>query len=197
MYCAISTRDSAILLSLDVRRPVIVEKLRNAGTKSYRTTLDNDPEILAAMSDAGIEETPSSYYEQHTGASFGDIGVATIQRLVDNPKIGGQLINAHWYVKHLGEHDGSPALSDRPLIRIRGYDHPGGAWVLPLTPKAAFIAVNHPENLKRMQRVTPQRFAKQTNYSSANQAERFVFSVDDFHERWLVNHLAPKVGIGI
>lgn len=184
---------SRLLLSLDVRRPVIVKKLRNAGTKSYRATLDNDPEILAAMSDAGIEETPSSYYEQQTGASFEDIGVATIQRLVDNPKIGGQLINAHWYVKHLGEHDGSLVLADRPLIRIRGYDHPGGAWVLPLTPKAAFIAVNHPENLKNFKRATPQRFAKLTNVGSTKQAECFVFSVDESHERWLGKYLAPDI----
>lgn len=187
---------SRLLLSLDVRRPVIVEKLRNAWTETYKASLDNDPEILSAMSEAGIGETPSSYYERHTGASFEDIGIATIQRLVDNPKIGGQLINAHWYVKHLGEYDGSLVLADRPLIRIRGYDHPGGAWVLPLTPKAAFIAVNHLENLKRMQRVTPQRFAKQTNYSSAGQAERFVFSADNFHERWLSKFLAPQAEAG-
>jgi len=83
-------------------------------------------------------------------------------------------------------------LSDRPLIRIRGYDHPGGAWVLPLTPKVAFIAVNHPENLRRMQCVTPQRFVKQTNYSSAWQAERFVFSIDDFHARWLAKYLSAE-----
>lgn len=182
-----------LLLSLDARRPDIVEKLREEGVQTYKTGLDSDPEILPAMMDAGIEEAPSSYYERTKGVSLEDAAVITIQRLVDNPEVGGRLINAHWYVKHLGEHDGSLVLADRPLIRIRGYDHPGAAWVLPLTPKAAFIAVNHTENLKRMQRVTPQRFAKQTNYSSARQAERFVFSVDDFHERWLVNHLAPKV----
>ncbi len=181
-----------LLLSLDMRRPAIVKKLREDGAQTYKTGLDNAPEILSAMTDAGIGEMPSFYYEQYTGASLEDVAVTAIQRIVDNPEVGGRLINAHWYVKHLGEYDGSLVLADRPLIRIRGYDHPGAAWVLPLTPKAAFIAVNHPENLKRMQRVTPQRFAKQTNYSSANQAERFVFSVNDFHERWLVNHLAPK-----
>lgn len=182
---------SRLLLSLDVRRPAIVGKLRKEGTDNYRASLDNDPEILSVMADAGIEETPSAYYERYTGSSFEDIGVATIQRLVDNPEVGGQLINAHWYVKHLGEHDGSLLLSDRPLIRVQGYDHPGAAWVLPLTPKAAFIAVNHSENLERMQRVTSQRSAKQTNISSANQAEKFVFSVDPSHERWLQKYMQP------
>ena len=185
-----------LLLSLEVRRPVIVEKLRNAGTETYRAGLDNDPDILSAMTEAGIKETPSSYYEQHTGSSFEDIGVATIQRLVDNPRIGGQIVNAHWYVKHLGEHDGSLVLADRPLIRIRGYDHPGAAWVLPLTPKAAFIAVNHSANLKNFQRATPQRFAKLTNVSSAHQAEKYVFSIDEAHERWLGKYLTPSIKSG-
>lgn len=181
-----------LLLSLDVRRPIIVEKLRNEGTETNKASFDSDPEILSVMLEAGIDEPPSSYYERHKGISFKDMGLSSIQRLVDNPEVGGRLVNALWYIKHLGEHEGSLVLSDRPLIRIRGYDHPGAVWALPLTPKAAFIAVNHPENLRRMQRVTPQRFAKQTNYSSTIQAERFVFSVDSLHERWLGKHLAPK-----
>lgn len=186
-----------LLLSLDARRPDAVGKLREGGTQTYKIGLDSDPEILSAMTDAGIGETPSSYYERQTGASLEDVALTSIQRLVDNPEVGGRLINAHWYVKHLGEHDGSLVLADRPLIRIRGYDHPGAAWVLPLTPKAAFIAVNHPENLKRMQIVPPRLFAEHTNISSASQAERFVFSVDDLHERWLVNYLAPKANFYI
>ena len=181
-----------LLLSLDARRPDTVKKLRAGGAQAFKIGLDSDPEILSAMTDAEVEEAPSSYYERQTGVSLEDVALTSIQRLVDNPEVCGPLINAHWYIKHLGEHDGSLVLADRPLIRIRGYDHPGGAWVLPLTPKAAFIAVNHPENLKRMQRVTPQRFAKQTNYSSVSQAERFVFSVDDFHEEWLAKYLSPQ-----
>lgn len=184
-----------LLLSLDARRPDTVKKLREEGVQIYKTGLDSDPENLSAMIDASIEETPSSYYERTKGGSLEDLALIPIQKLVDNPEVGGKLVNAHWYVKHLEELDGSLVLADRPLIRIRGYDHPGAAWVLPLTPKAAFIAVNHPENLKCMQRITPQRFAKETNYSSARQAERFVFSVDDFHECWLGKYLAPPPAI--
>lgn len=179
-----------LLLSLDVRRPNIVKKLREDGVQTYKAGLDSDSEILSAMSKAGIEEKPSLYYERTTGVSLEDVAFIAIQPLVDNPEIIRRLINAHWYVKHLREHDGSLVLADRPLIRICGYDHPGATWVLPLTPKAAFIAVNHHENLNRMQGVTSQRFAKEMNYSSANQAERFVFSVDDSHECWLVKRLA-------
>jgi hypothetical protein len=177
-----------LLLSLDIRRPAIVSTLRVMGRQRIAESLDGDPEILAAMEGEGLAGAPSSYIEQ-LGICLEDSALGTIQRLVDNPKIGGRLINAHWHVVRIGPFDGSLVLSDRPLIRLRGYDHPGAAWVLPLTPNAAFVALNHPSNLERIKRVAPQRFAKEVNASSVNQAERFVFCADTSHEPWLAKRL--------
>ena len=131
-----------LLLSLDVRRPAIVATLRHAGPRHIAASLDGDPEIIAAMVREGLAGPPSTYIEQ-LGMCLEDRALATIQQLVDNPEVGGRLINAHWHMVRLGLIDGTLVLSDRPLIRIRGYEHPGAAWVLPLTPKAAFVAVNH------------------------------------------------------
>jgi Protein of unknown function (DUF4238) len=178
-----------LLLSLELRRPADVRTLRDAKRRYIADSLDSDSEILAALASEGVAGMPSSYIEQ-LGVSLEDRALATIQRLVDNPQVGGKVINAHWHVVRLGPFDGSLILADRPLIRIRGYDHPGAAWVLPLTPKAAFVAVNHVANLERIKRVTPQRFAKRTNASSASQAERFVFCSERSHERWLAKHLS-------
>lgn len=38
-----------LLLSLDVRRPIIVEKLRNEGTETNKASFDSDPEILSVI----------------------------------------------------------------------------------------------------------------------------------------------------
>ncbi len=178
-----------LLLSLDMRRPGNVRMLRVTGPRYLSKCLDNDPEILAAMESDGLAGTPSSYVEQ-LGISLEDRALAGIQRLVDNPKVGGRLINGHWHIVRLGPFDGSLAVSDRPLVRIHGYDHPGAAWMLPLNPKAAFVAVNHRANLERIKRVTPQRFAKLANADSINQAERFVFCADTSHEAWLAKRLS-------
>jgi Protein of unknown function (DUF4238) len=178
-----------LLLSLDARRPVNVSKLREAVQKEFVESLDNDDEILAAFEHRAIATTPSSYTEEVLGICLEDRALSVIQRLVDNPKVAGRLVNAHWHVVRLGPGEGSLVLSDRPLIRLRAYDHPGAAWVLPLTPKAAFVAVNHEANLLRIKKATPLRFAKKTNVSSASQAERFVFSVDDHDERWIGKYL--------
>jgi Protein of unknown function (DUF4238) len=181
-----------LLLSLDVRRPVNVKRVRMEGREYFAEGLNTDPQILAAMTKLDIRETPSDYTENVLGASLEDRALAGIQRLVDNPTVGKFLINAHWDLKKLGPSDGSFVLSDRPLIRINGYDSPGAIWVLPLTTKVAFFAVNHPTNLANLRRVPAHRFANETNKASALQKEKFVFSADKNHEKWLGKYLCQN-----
>lgn len=179
-----------LLLSLEARRPNIIERLRVDAAQTMVDGLDSDDEIARAMAKLGISEKPSELYERRTKVSFEDRALAIVQKLTDNPRVGGKLINGHWMIKKLGEYDGSFVLSDRPLIRLRGFDHPGAAWALPLTPKDAFVAVNHSANMQRVLDASPQRFCKLLNASSANQAERFVFSVNSSDEGWLRRRLA-------
>ena len=145
------------------------------------------------MADVAINEKPSSYVERELGRSLEDEALTVIQGLVDNPQVGKRLINAHWGVKWLGSFDGSFVLSDRPLIRIHGYDNPGAIWALPLTPKAAFIGANHHDNYKRLMCTSAPRFAKSMNRSSTAQSERFVFSTEMDHEKWLSKRLRMNV----
>ena len=177
-----------LLLSLDARRPAIVKRLRAEGTSYLANELDSDPRIRTAMA-VFDNEKPSSYVERELGWSLEDQALTVIQGLVDNPKVGKRLINAHWGVKRLGSFDGSFVLSDRPLIRTLGYDKPGAIWALPLTPKAAFIAANHHDNYERLMRTSAPRFAKSMNRDSTAQTERFVFSTEMDHEKWLSKYL--------
>jgi Protein of unknown function (DUF4238) len=178
-----------LLLSLEWRRPTNVAKLRSGG-QHLAKCLDSDPEILAAMEDEGLSDTPSLFYEHETGALLEDRALLHIQELVDDPNVGGQLINACWHVVRLGPLDGSLILSDRPLIRIAHPAHPGAIWVLPLSPRAAFVAANDPAKIGQIKRASARRFAKECNALSASQAERFVFSADTSHEHWIGKYLS-------
>jgi hypothetical protein len=181
-----------LLLSLDARRPSIVGRLRKEGKDHLVNALNADPEIQVAMARQGISETPASFVEDRLGCSLEDRALTVIQLMVDDPKVGGRLINAHWGMRKLNNKDGSLVLSDRPLIRIHGYDRPGATWVLPLATHTAFVACNDQKNLTKLMKLSGQRFIKATNTSSAMQAERFVFCVDQSHERWLGKYLKPK-----
>ncbi|MBY0322276.1 MAG: DUF4238 domain-containing protein [Reyranella sp.] len=181
-----------LLLSLEARRPQVVDLLKQDGAKKLAEGLDEDPEIVDEMKKIGLDESPSSYFRRRAGVAFEDRALAIVQKLVDDPNVGGRVLNAHWHVKTLGEHDGTLVLSDRPLIRVRGVEHPGALWVLPLTPKAAFVAANHTENIRRIIDVPSARFAKELNASSVQQAERFVFSVLPNSAQWLEKRLRRR-----
>ncbi|MSO73814.1 MAG: DUF4238 domain-containing protein [Alphaproteobacteria bacterium] len=181
-----------LLLSLEARRPGVVTRLRMEGKGHLASELNADPLIRAAMAEQGISDTPSSYVEKQLKWSLEDRALINIQALVDNPKVGGRLINSYWDLRRLDGQDGSLVLSDRPLIRIHGYDQPGASWILPLKPHVAFIACNDLTNLTKLMKFSGQRFIKEVNKSSAAQVERFVFSIDPSHALWLSKCLKIK-----
>lgn len=182
-----------LLLSLDARRPVNVERLRTEGASDLSASLDANAEVRAALAEHGIAQDPSAYAEAELGWDFEDRALAVIKGLVNNPKVGGQLINAIWTVRTLRRYEGSLVLADRPLIRENSYASPGATRVLPLTPYAAFIACAHEGNLERLMHLSGSRFVKQVNKSSAARADRFVFSIDASHTMWLEKHLKPRL----
>ncbi len=181
-----------LLMSLEARRPKIVGLLRSQAGEVMIPGLNEDTKIQQAFAARGIVEPPSAYYERETGTSLEDHALAMIQRLVDNKEVGFWLINSFWHLVRLRPCDGSFVLGDRPLIRSQAYNHPRAAWILPLAPNAAFIAVDHKGNLQRIMEKIPARFAKRVNAASAGQAERFVFTVVDADRRWFGKYLNPN-----
>ncbi|MEO1019868.1 MAG: DUF4238 domain-containing protein [Pseudomonadota bacterium] len=178
-----------LLLSLDIRRPSIVEKVRDR-SKKYADGLNHDPMILDGKEKLGLPDKPSKLYEQLTGVSLEDVALIGIQKLVDNHEVGEILINAHWHVVRLGPSDGTLVLSDRPLIRVGDFDHPRAGWILPMSPNTAFVAVNHYANLTQIKKLSPQRFAKETNISSVRQTDHYVFAIDKSHTNWIGKHFS-------
>lgn len=181
-----------LLLSLEARRPSVVDRLRREGAAHLVSELDSDFEILAALEKRGIGDAPSTFVEEKLGWSLEDHALAIVQGLTDNPRVGHRLINSHWGIKRLDDSDGTLVLSDRPLVRHSGFDKPDAIWALPLGPQLAFIACNDQSILATLMAVSGQRFVKKMNRSSALQAERFVFSVDRSHERWLEKYLSLR-----
>lgn len=181
-----------LLLSLEARRPTNVQRLRTEVPDYFRKSLDDDPEILAAMAAAGVNDSPSKFTEKLFGVTLDDRAMLIIQKLVDNPLIGGRLINSHWQLRKLKPNHGSLMLSDRPLVRTKGFDHEGAVWFLPLSPDVAFIAANHRENARRIKKASPATFVYRANRSTAGQAEKYVFSIEDRHKAKLERYLSPS-----
>jgi hypothetical protein len=181
-----------LLLSLDARRPSSVVQIRDVGAEVIASTLNDDAEVLTAMTELGMTESPSEFYERQAGVPLADRALGIIQSLVDNPEVGKKLINAYWEVVHLKKRDTSLVLSDRPLIRAHGYNDPRALWILPLTPKIVFVAESSRTDHDRLLRTVTNRLAKKINVAGADQADRYVFSVDEAHTNWLPKYLSKK-----
>ena len=147
--------------------------------------MDGDRELLDAMEREGESDAPSDWYAKQLDQTMGDrFLVNVIQHLVDNARIGGRLINARWSLVRLSERNGTRVLSDRPVVRPRER----GAWFLPLEPKSALVVLPREHTIDAS---PAHRLAKRLNVASARQARRFVFCVEERHERWLRKHLPP------
>lgn len=168
-----------LLLSLDARRPVNVAAIKAKGARHFESEVDRDSELLEAFKREGIDKKPSEFWRDVTHAPLADHALLMIQKLVDNPKVGTVLINAHWRVYHLGSGDGSYVLSDRPLICTEGYDQPKTVWALPLSPKALFVASNSLSVIQSFDHQTPLQLRKRMNESSLNQVDRYVFMTNE------------------
>jgi hypothetical protein len=180
-----------LLMSLEARRPTVVDTLRQGGDQFTRK-LNEDPSIVAALEKAGVQETPAQFFERRSGRKLEDRALSIIQRLADNPDVGNRLVRARWVVKHLGKGAPPLILSDRPFIRFNAFDAPNAVWILPLSQTAVFLAAAHPEVLSELMKPRDDRFARLLNVSSARQVERFAFSSNSQDQNWLGKYLKPK-----
>ena len=171
-----------LLLSLEARRPPTVQKLRD-GRSFLAEAIDDDPEISHEMEAGGLSGSTS---ERMSGLE--DLTLSFIQGLVNDPNVSSRVVSLSWRVVRLGMWDGTFVLSDRPLFRLFGTYHPKASWFLPLNPKTAFYAANCSWDFERL---TTRKFAKSLNVDSVRQAEKYVFCVDDSHNRLLEKHLPP------
>jgi hypothetical protein len=179
------------LLSLEARYPEHVAKLKTEGAYALRNQLDYDPEVLQALAEPGEVRKPSAILEEDMRLDFASRALLVVQMWVENPKVGGRLVNAAWRVYHLRDSDGTLILGDRPLFRWRGFDHPDCFWLLPLTPTAVFVAANHAKTIHALNRATGLRLRKAANQNTIPQAARYVFVVDDSHNVFIEKNL-PK-----
>ena len=184
-----------LLLSLDGRRPSIISKLKSEGSAQLKSGLDNDEEIISLMAEHGIEGTPSEFFEKEADQTLEDAALLIVQNVVDNPEVGGKLVNAHWGMANVASGGVSLVLADRPLIRTHGYEHPHVVWALPITPWHLLIAANDLADLRRILNASPKTLAKKTNVSSLQQAERYVFSITDKHMPLFQKYLPSTINM--
>lgn len=176
------------LLSLDARRPENVKQLLTVASRRYRQGLNSDLDIVETVRASGEARTPSEIWEAYTGHTLEDHAMLHLQSITHGPGSTASLMAWPWLVVRFKE--GGLALSDRPLIRILGRDHPRTLWALPLSPSVALFASPSAEVLQSIQHGPEHRVRKDLNTAGADQADRYVMVSASANLAWLSKRLS-------
>lgn len=149
-----------LMLSMDARRPGNVDRLVSEGTKHFTNGLDGDAKILAEFERLGVILKPSEYFEQALVRSLADQAMLLLQSLTVIPEAGEKLFSFKWSIRRLGDGEGTFVMSDRPLMRIHGIDHPSTLWAMPLSPSAMPFASPRDDTHENIARQSARRVSQ-------------------------------------
>lgn len=164
-----------LLLSLDVRRPEWVSKLR-AGGQKLKEALNADVEVQTLASRYGITSSPADWFEDRTGVLYEDEALGLIQNLSDNPQVGNILMRCRWGLRKFSREEGELILSDRPLIRCGGTYTGNFLWLLPLSPLHLLCISPLPHVMQHFFGSAGKRIVNETNITGVLQSDTWVFS---------------------
>lgn len=181
-----------LLLSLDVRRPEWVRKLRAYG-ETLKSLIDADPEVLELATRHRIHQRPSDWFEDLTGVLYEDEALSIIQKAADNPRIGEVLMGCRWSVRTFGRGDPELTLSDRPLLRLGSTLDSRFLWLLPLSPRSLLCIAPSRNIIDRFNSTRPKQVIHETNIGGVLQSDHFVFSREVHGEGgWLAKRLRDR-----
>lgn len=173
------------LMSLEMRRPSVVEFLKSHAFRDFMEELDTDPKFLSQMEQLDIQGQPSEILSPATTPYIQDRMLLRIQRAIDDPKIGKAYLRMHWLTKKLTTGGIDLVAADRPFIRLGGIDAPNNLWCLPLDPDTVFFCSNNRNMLINLEHGNARQISKATNRHSVEQAEKFVFDKSGMNSRLL------------
>jgi hypothetical protein len=100
--------------------------------------------------------------------------------IVDSPRVGGAINQMIWGVATLTELRACFLTSDRPIVMTNGIAFPTAHIVLPIGPRAIFIAANTSWHLERLKTaLSDGSLIDHVNHVVTAQAKKFVYFVDD------------------
>ena len=104
------------LMSLRVRQPNIVSKLRTEGTHNLRQSLLNDPEQYEALAEEDDAPTLEEWVEEYFPGLIENFGLSYFPKLVDNREVGTKILHLRWWLWDFSNANHELLLADNPCI---------------------------------------------------------------------------------
>jgi len=178
------------LMSLRVRQPAIVHRLRTESSEQLEASLNQNPEEYDAIAGSGNPPTLLEWTNQKFPGLIENFGMSFFRNLVDDPKIGEKLLRMKWWLWDFARESNELLLADHPCIFTHGIDHPDVVIALPIGPRRAFMATSTDRVATIMRKQRPKDLIMRMNESSLNQARVRVYARDTAPQRFIGNRLA-------
>lgn len=178
---------SRFIVSLMLRVPRMVQKIRSHGRNVLAAGLDESPEEYLAARGDSPEATLRLWVEKNAPDLLDDLGVRTLPRLVYSEKLNGRVLGAKWATLPIsGRFD--LLISDHPLFLSGGLGT-DFLLALPISPLLLYCAFKNDATYQRLLTLRPEALARSANESTLAQAEIYAFATGASQEPFVRKHL--------
>ncbi len=179
------------LMSLRVRMPDIIERLRAEAEDELRRNLMTQPEEYEALRRAGDPANLFEFIERQQPGFVADFGIRMLPDLLNYQPIFKKIYEMYWWVHSFEGASVDLLTSDRPLIVVPSLDAESCVMALPLTPRLAFFATHSLAIAKRVISKPVSQLARAINQETVRLARQYVYSQNSNQERFIHKHFSP------
>jgi hypothetical protein len=179
------------LLSLLFRTPQMVNLITKEAERNLRDSFQKNPEEYETLRTDAHPPTLVEWVESQSPHLFTEVGKSFLPGIIESPKLGNAIMEMQWAISTLKNKisDLDLLTSDNPIFRVHGLGDPNCVIALPISPHKAFFAARNAATLNHVFAHGPARVAGELNASMANQAEKYVYGLDDHHLCFVENRL--------
>lgn len=170
------------LMSLYHRSPRKIRRLQDE-VRAKRA------EIVASIKAQHIEARDMSDDEIFSLPDTDRAYVKLVRDLVHSDRVGSHLVQMRWSILRLPNTSHPLLSSDRPLMQSDGIQFDESFIMLPLGPRAIFLAVNDRRIRDALSDLPIHKLISTVNHMVVSQAEEFVVAFDETQTRFIDNRL--------
>jgi hypothetical protein len=163
------------LMAMRLRDPRSLDELTTMALNILKKNLLSDTEEYLAMKREGDPSNGYEWLEKNAPHFLPNIGKIFLSGLIDNEKLGDQIINMRWAVRDLRGSSLTLLTGDRPFIATHGLADPRCMLAFPLSPEFLFIATNNQERRQELLSLPMTRITRGANALIVGQATKSVY----------------------
>jgi hypothetical protein len=180
------------LMSLRVRMPDVIDRLRAEAEDHLRRSLLEQPEEYEAVRGPNDPANLYEYMQQHRPGFVADFGIRMLPNLLNHQPVARKIFEMYWWTHQFNGATVDLLTSDRPLIIVPGLDDIHCVMALPLTPRLAFFAAHSLAVAKRVASTPMSRLARFLNHETMQLADQYVYAGNRNQEAFIRQRFPSK-----